>query len=206
MEKIEYRIAKTITYLFHPIFLPLYCLLLLFNLKSFFSFGIVLNARLMLIGFVVITTIIFPLIIVFLMKRQGLIQSYLMETRQERRYPYLIIAVFYFLTYNIFRQLQLPDIYTFYMMGATFLVIVVIIINIWWKISIHMVGIGGVFGIVAGLSLNMSLDLMFPIMVIILIAGLVGYARLKLNSHKPSEIYTGFFVGAIIMLGIFCFL
>jgi hypothetical protein len=206
MEKIEYSIAKTITYLFHPIFLPLYCLLLLFNLKSFFSFEIVLSARLMLIGVVIIATIIFPLFIVLLMKRQGLVQSYLMETRQERRYPYLIIAIFYFLTYNMFRQLQLPDMYTFYMMGASFLIIVVIIINIWWKISIHMVGIGGVFGVIAGLSLNMSLNMMFTIMIIIIIAGLVGYARLKLNSHKSAEIYTGFFVGAIIMLGIFCFL
>jgi len=160
----------------------------------------------MLLGFVATTTIIFPLLIIMFMKRQGLIQSYLMETRQERRYPYLIVAVFYFLTYNMFRQMQLPEMYTLYMMGATFLLVAVIIINIRWKISIHMVGIGGVFGLVTGLALNLSLDLMFLVMIVIMASGLVGYARLKLYSHRPAEIYTGFLVGALIMSGILYFL
>jgi hypothetical protein len=159
----------------------------------------------MLLAFVSVTTIFFPLIIIYLMKRQGLIQSFQMETSRERRYPYLITAIFYFLTYNMFRQLQLPDMYTLYMMGATFLLIVVVIFNIWWKISTHMVGIGGVFGLVTGLALNLSLDLMFLIMIVMILAGIIGFARLKLNSHKPSEIYTGFLAGAVIMMGIFYF-
>jgi len=202
----ENRTAKIISYFFHPIFLPLYCIFLLFNLKSYFSFEIVFNARLLLLSFVATTTIIFPLLIIFLMKRQGYIQSFQMENRKERRYPYLITAIFYILTYNMFRQLQLPDMYIFYMMGASILLIIVVIINLWWMISTHMVGIGGVAGLVIGLAIKMGIDLMFLIMIITFIAGVIGFARLKLNSHKPSEIYAGFIVGAIVMTGIFYFL
>jgi hypothetical protein len=199
----ENRIAKFISYLFHPVFMPVYCLLLLFNLKSYFSFELELKSRLILLAFVVITTLVFPLLIILLMKRQGFIQSYMMETRQERRFPYLITAIFYFLTYNMFRQMQLSDMYIYYMLGATFLLVIVVIVNLWWKISTHMIGMGGVFGLIMGLALNLGIDMIFIIAIIIFLSGIVGYARLKLNSHKPAEIYSGFLAGAFVMFGIF---
>jgi len=201
----ENRIAKFISYLFHPVFMPVYCLLLLFNLKSYFSFELEFKSRLILLAFVVITTLIFPLLIVLLMKKQGFIKSFLMETRQERRFPYLITAIFYFLTYNMFRQMQLSDMYIFYMMGAAFLLVIVVIVNLWWKISTHMIGMGGIFGLITGLALNLRMDMIFIIVTIILLSGIVGYARLKLNSHKPAEIYAGFLAGALVMFGIFYF-
>jgi hypothetical protein len=137
------------------------------------------------------------------MKRQGFIQSYQMETRQERRFPYLITAIFYFLTYNMFRQMHLPDMYIFSMMGATSLLVIVVIVNLWWKISTHMVGLGGVFGLITGLSLKLGIDMIFIIASIMLVSGIVGYARLKSGSHKPAEIYSGFLTGAIVMFAIF---
>ena len=185
--------------------MPVYCLLLLFNLKSYFSFELEFKSRLILLAFVVITTLIFPLLIVLLMKKQGFIKSFLMETRQERRFPYLITAIFYFLTYNMFRQMQLSDMYIFYMMGAAFLLVIVVIVNLWWKISTHMIGMGGIFGLITGLALNLRMDMIFIIVTIILLSGIVGYARLKLNSHKPAEIYAGFLAGALVMFGIFYF-
>jgi len=199
----ESRIAKFISYVFHPVFMPSYSLLLLFNLKSFFNFELEFKSKLILLGFVLITTVVFPLLIVLLMKRQGFIQSYAMETRQERRFPYLITAIFYFLTYNMFRQMHLPDMYVFSMMGAAVLLVIVIIINIWWKISTHMVGIGGIFGLIMGLSLKLGMDMTFIIAAIILVSGIVGYARLKSSSHKPAEIYSGFLTGVVVMFAIF---
>jgi len=205
MDKFENHFAKILSYIFHPVFLPLYCLLLLLNIKSYFTFELIFKAKLLLILFVSVSTIFFPLVMIFLMKKQGLIKSYQMNNRQERIYPYIIVVIFYFLTYNLFRQMQLPDIFLLYMLGATLLLLIVIIINIWWKISTHMVGIGGVLGLVAALMIKLSLNLIFLFAVIILLAGLIGFARLKLNSHKPLEIYAGLLAGIFIMLGIFCF-
>jgi len=195
--------AKIISYIFHPVFLPLYCLIMLFNLNSYFSFELILKAKLLLIAFVSITTIIFPLTIIFLMKRQGIIKSLFMETKQERIYPYFIITIFYFLTYNLFRQVQLPSMYILSMLGASILLLIVSVLNFWLKISVHLVGIGGLFGIITALALSLSINLIFQIIIIIFIAGLIGYSRLKLNSHKPYEIYSGFIVGAVIMLSVF---
>ena len=140
------------------------------------------------------------------MKRQGYIQNLHMENLRERRLPYMIVVIFYFLTYNMFRQMELPSMFTNYMLGATVLLIIVTVVNFWWKISTHMIGIGGVFGVITGIAIKLDLDLMFIIMMVTVLSGIIGYSRLKLDAHKPSEIYTGFITGALVMIAIFCFL
>jgi len=73
------------------------------------------------------------------------------------------------------------------------------------KISLHMVGTGGFLGMLVGLALNFSYPLAGAITGMILVCGLVGYIRLKTNSHKPSEVYAGFLVGAVVMFLLFFF-
>jgi hypothetical protein len=197
------KFAKIISYLFHPIFLPVYCLLLLFSIRSSANFDFMLKAQLLLLAFVAVTTIMFPLLMIFLMKWQGFIKNYEMDSRQDRLLPYLITAIFYFLVFNMFRQMHLHSIYISYMLGASTILVLIVLINIRWKISTHMAGIGGVFGMVLGISVALSYDLQFMLIVVIALAGIVGLARLKLDAHKPIEIYTGFLLGAVVMTCIY---
>lgn len=83
------------------------------------------------------------------------------------------------------------------------LIALVTLINFKWKISIHMIGIGGLTGVFIGLAINLSLNLTVMIGAFIALAGLVGFARLQLNAHKPSEIYAGYLIGVFIMSGLF---
>jgi hypothetical protein len=62
-----------------------------------------------------------------------------------------------------------------------------------------MTGMGGVTGTFLGITVRYTLNMQFLIVAAILIAGLVGYARLKLNSHKSSEVYAGFLMGVAVM-------
>jgi hypothetical protein len=199
----EEKFARVISYIFHPIFYPLFCLILLFNIRTAANFDFVWEAQLMILAFVAVTTIIFPLLMIFLMKRQHFIRSYQMESRQERLLPYLITAIFYFLAYNLFCQMQLHSIYISYILGAAFILVVVVLISLRWKVSTHMAGIGGVFGMTISVSFILSVNLMFAIMVIAVVAGIIGFARLRLNTHNPAEVYAGFIVGTIVMMGVY---
>jgi len=76
-------------------------------------------------------------------------------------------------------------------------------INLYWKISAHTGGIGGLTSMIIILSWKMQIDLYPIIATIILLSGLVGFARLKTNSHKPSEVYWGYLIGAIVFTGMF---
>jgi hypothetical protein len=96
--------------------------------------------------------------------------------------------------YMIFK-LRLPRVFFILTLGAAAAIAISVIINMKWKISIHMVGIGGLVGTFFGLSAFLLVDLRMTIIFFILIAGLLGAARLKLGAHKPSQIYVGFLAG-----------
>lgn len=202
----EERIAKLFTLVFHPLFVPFYMLLILLNVNTFFAMMIPFKAKLFLTGLVFITTILLPLLIVFLLYRLKLVKSFYLESREERIYPLLAAAVFYYITYYLLKSFSISFIFSYYMLGSTFLTILAMIISFYRKISLHMIGIGGMVGLLMGLSLNLSLDLTWFVIAAIILGGFLGFARIQSNSHKPSEIYSGFLVGAGVMFLLFIFL
>ena len=202
----EDRIAKFLTFLFHPLFVPFYMLLMLLNINVFFAMLIPVTVKWILTALVFLTTILLPLFIVFVLYRMKIIKSFSLRTREERIYPLLAIAVFYYLTYFLLKRFSISFIFSYYMLGSTFLTILAMIISFYRKISLHMIGIGGMFGLLMGLSLSLHLDLTWFVVAAVLLAGFLGFARIQSNSHKPSEIYSGFLVGAGVMFLLFIFL
>ncbi|HZX61758.1 MAG TPA: hypothetical protein VFE66_01015 [Bacteroidales bacterium] len=202
----EERIAKMFTIVFHPLFVPFYMLLILLNVNTFFAMMIPVKAKLLLSGLVFLTTILLPLLIVFLLYRLKLVKSFYLQSREERIYPLLTVAVFYYITYYLLKSFPISFIFSYYMLGSTFLTILAMIISFYRKISLHMMGIGGMLGLLMGLSLNLNLDLTWFVISVIVLGGFLGFARIQSNSHKPSEIYSGFLVGAGVMFLLFIFL
>ena len=202
----EERISKMLTFVFHPLFVPFYMLLILLNVNTFFAMMIPVKVKLLLSGLVFLTTILLPMLIVYLLYRLKLVKSFYLESREERIYPLLAVAVFYYLTYYLLKSFSISFIFSYYMLGSTFLTILAMIISFYRKISLHMIGIGGMLGLLMGLSLNLSLDLTWFVIAVIILGGFLGFARIQSNSHRPSEIYSGFLVGAGVMFLLFIFL
>ncbi len=126
-----------------------------------------------------------------------------METRQERKIPYLVTAIFYFIEFYFLIKTDIPKIIIWMMAGASLLVLSVLLINLFWKISAHMAGIGGLIGMMIGISFRLQIDLHLILVLLFLIAGLVGFARLKLSAHSSAEVYAGFLLGIFIELILF---
>ena len=168
-----------------------------------------LSAKIVLGSLVFTTTFLFPFLFILAMLfwGKGLLSSLQMETRKERSYPFITTSLLYYLSYYFLKSQGAPviNIEALFIWGATMLIIVSLIINFWWKISVHMIGIGGLTG--ALFLLNFKSFFNFPILILILIffAGLTGYARLKLEAHKPSQVYIGFLTGISVMFFIFYF-
>jgi hypothetical protein len=202
----EERIAKFFSLVFHPLFVPFYMLLVLLNVNTFFAMLIPVKVKLLLSGLVFLTTILIPLLIVFLLYRLKLVKSFYLESRDERIYPLLAVAAFYYITYYLLKSFPISFIFSYYMLGSTFLTVLAMIISFYRKISLHMMGIGGMLGLLMGLSLNLNLDLTWFVVSAIILGGFLGFARIQSNSHKPSDIYSGFLVGAGVMFLLFIFL
>jgi hypothetical protein len=127
----------------------------------------------------------------------------MLKSREERIYPLLIVAIYYYMTYYLLKNFHVSTLFSYYMLGSAFLVIITLIISFWMKISLHMVGVGGFLGFFIGLSLKLSLDIPGLILPLILLCGIVGSSRLNENSHNPSEVYLGFLAGVIVIMCLF---
>ena len=73
-----------------------------------------------------------------------------------------------------------------------------LLITLGWKISAHMVGIGGLVGVVFGLMLIHGAQAPILLGVLFLLVGALGTARLIVTDHSPAQIYIGG------LLGLFC--
>ncbi len=198
----ERKIAKTISILFNPLIVPTYSMLLLFQLDVYFALVVPVDSRWKLTLMIFILTFLFPTLITLIMLKRGVIKSIELETREERVFPFIITAGFFYLCYYLLKSLPIATIYNYFALGATFLIIIALIINFFWKISIHMMALGGMFGLFLGVSIMFLVDIPYLIFLVILISGLTGFARLKLKMHTQAQIYAGFAAGAFLMLSL----
>ncbi|MBU0486736.1 MAG: hypothetical protein KKA07_08280 [Bacteroidetes bacterium] len=196
----EKKIAHVISGLLHPMVMPFFTLLIIISLNTYISFVLTPAGKRILLGLVFTTTFMLPMSLIVLLSKKSLLKSLEMSERQERTIPYLITAIFYYVTFEMLKKFYLPDIIYSILLGAAFTAVVALFINLKWKISAHMIGIGGLIGALAALSRILMLDIHHWIMFLILIAGIIGSARLLLKAHTPMQIYAGFLTGFCLML------
>ena len=191
------KFARFLSLLLHPVLMPTYALLLIFRQSTYFANTVNPNAKLILFLIIILNTFLLPVIISYILVKRGWIKSLEMEKREERLIPYISNLLLLLIATFMIYKLRLPRIFFLLTLGAAAALAIAVIINIKWKISIHMIGIGALIGTFFGLSSFLLVDLRIAIIVFLLIAGLLGSARLTLNSHRPSQIYAGFILGFV---------
>lgn len=188
-------LAQFISVICHPVLMPTYALLLIFSTNSFLSFTIPAVAKFILYTIIVINTLLLPVLISYLLIRRGWIRSFEMERREERLFPFITNLLLLLVASFMIYRLHLPRVFYLLTLGAAASVLIAIFINLKWKISIHMIGIGGLIGTFFGMSSFLMIDLRMHIIFCLLLAGLIGTARMTLGAHHSGQIYGGFFVG-----------
>ena len=195
-------IAKIISVILHPLFMAGYGILILFFISgTFLSYlaGPVKNIVLIIIA---VNTIILPLSVVPLYISQKIIKSIHMETARERIIPLVMNSIFFYLGFYLLNKLQVPELIKMYVFASFSVVVVTLLISLKWKISIHMMGIGGLTGAIISISWHLGVDMKAVWMGLILCGGLIGFARLELNKHTPAQVYSGFFIGFLVAGGV----
>ena len=189
------RFAQVISVLGHPLFMPLYAFGLLIYTNPYINMMITETSKYFTLGILLVFTIILPILTSVLFKLFGLIDSLYMKTAKERRWPFLLTLIWYYMGIQLLTRIYVPQSFLLLMIGATSIVGVALVITSRWKISIHMLGIGGVIGAIIGISQRFQFDHSILLIALILFAGLIGYSRLKTNSHNFRQVYTGFIIG-----------
>ncbi len=206
-------LAQGISVLFHPLYIILYFfgLMILVNPYQFSGF----QHEDMVVFFISLFMLscIIPMIAVLMMYFLGFMQGGLeMSDSKDRIGPLIVTGICYcWLFINFFNSSYVPIILTIFMLGATIGLFITFLMNLFQKVSLHMVGLGGliagsitlVFGGGYGsfeiilLNQIFNINLVLLLMLIVLITGLVASARLYLKAHVTHEIYGGFIIGFI---------
>lgn len=193
--------ARLISFLFHPILFPTFGTLLILaaNPNRYGYFGDKLHIVWLIIVFAL--TFVFPAVWLLMMKRLEMIESLALSTTNERIIPFIATATFYLWTAWMFKPHNVnmkisPNEMVFYMMlGSCFCIFLALVINIFGKISLHAAAAGNLLGLTFILINSSTYDLRFFLIGAIVLAGIIGTARLILSAHTPREIYWGYFIG-----------
>ena len=205
--------ALALSGLFHPLLVPTYmfALLMLVNPFLFGANGFGEKRAMLTLLMMVLYTAIIPMVSVLLMVALNMVGSVMMEERTERIGPLLLVMVLYFwVYYNLSNSNDVPTIFSTFLLGVVIALALTFVINVLDKISMHTVGMGGLVGmliITTGLfgangipvgGYTVSLGLL--LIVGVLVAGLVGSARLALGAHDKVQVYSGYLVGFLAQL------
>lgn len=145
-----------------------------------------------------IFTAILPSVPIYLLMRKGEVKDLFMSNKEERTMPYLFSFMAYvFWSLFMWRTMQFPIFIVAMGMGAAISIFIIMLINMSWKISAHMTGIGGLAGAVFGVCFRTSINPIGFLAIILAISGLVALSRIELKAHTPLQTLAGFLVGFV---------
>jgi hypothetical protein len=193
--------SKAISYLFHPVLMPLIGLFIILNSEAYIAVMDIRVAR-MLYMIVGLFTLLLPLALFFLFLYIGYIHSVHMNDRKQRIIPYFISFIMYYIAYYLVKKLAVSSFISAFLFAAALTLLIIVIVTYFWKISTHMTGVGGLTGLVLSLSFVYNADTMYFLVIVLLVSGLLASARLSLNAHRPGEICAGFALGLITVFAI----
>jgi membrane-associated phospholipid phosphatase len=201
----EKRIAQFISVAFYPLFVPTYAFIILLTMPAYFSALMAPVAKWLVLGLVFFTTCVMPTLLIIIMIKSKIVSTTYLSVREDRTLPYIVSIIFFYLTYYILKHLQISAVYYYFVIGATMLNIIVMGINFVWKISSHTASIGALAGMIVGLSYFLGTSYFGLIALTIMIAGFIGFARLKLQAHTPAQVYAGFVLGFVTIIALFLY-
>lgn len=191
--------ALALSVICHPVFINALSLAALFFLYPALRFGIHPALKLFYWSVVFVSTAVLPMAWVGLSRLMGRISSIMLHDRDDRTVPYMLTAGLYLLDFYLAGQWGAAPLFRIYLLACSSIVVSVLLINLYTKISIHAASMGALTGILFS-SANQNLyDMRWPIMAVLLMSGLVMTARLKLDAHKPFQLYLGFVLGIGLM-------
>ncbi len=192
-------LAYLVSYIFHPLFIPLYATYYLAFMHPGYFNGISENNKIWVLLRVANNMVFFPAVLVLLLKGVGFIDSIFLKTQKERIIPYIASGTFFFWMYLVFRnQSQVPLILTAFVFSVFISSSVALIANIYFKISMHAIGVGGLLGLMLViLFTNTSSPVTLPFVIALLITGIVCTSRLIVSNHTQKDVYLGVLYGIL---------
>ena len=197
VNKLIAGLADALSTVLTPLLMPTYGIFLVLwvSVLCLLPYGTRVSVLLVCMGI----TCILPLIFLSVLRHFKLVKDLHVNVREERFIPYLFTALCYAVAAYFLYFRHSPQWFIMFLVGSAITILVMALINLKWKASAHMAGIGGVIALVyqihvLGLS---AFDLFWLLCLLIMVAGLLGSARLALRRHDIWQVLAGVIVGFV---------
>lgn len=182
-----------ISYIFHPLFIPIGGTLLYFLVTPKYSSLEIQSGNILPIF---ILTVIIPIIFFLILKNLGVISSIFLPTVKERKYPlYISCILLLMILYKVIPNNYIHELFYFFAGLLTATGAALILLFLKFKASIHLLGMGSLLMFMIGLSIHFEINITLAISIFTLLTGLVATSRLYLNAHSKNELLIGFLIG-----------
>ena len=185
--------SKILSILFHPFLMQTYGITI--ALICTFLALYPLRVKLLIWGATFLSTAVLPGLFIYLLIRNGVASDLELTKRKERVLPYVIFFTSVLLCLYFLYRMMMPFWLIALLRGVCIALFIALCINFFWKISAHMIGIGGLLGGLMGIAHVHLINPYSAFMAVWLIACLVGMSRIFLKRHTPMQVYAGFSLG-----------
>jgi hypothetical protein len=201
-------VANIVSYVCHPVFMPVVMAYVVYRLMPDEFVGLTPKQVGLLFINIGYTSVFFPLFSIFLMKQLGFISGYHMPTARERTGPLMATMIFYFWVSHVFNNMPgiVPLGLKVLLLGNLWGIILLFMANIFTKVSMHTAAAGGAVGIIIVLMIMSSANMVAPLLIAIIVAGIIGIARAILGMHQRGDIWLGYIIGIIVQLGAYVYM
>ncbi len=188
-----HHILKSISVIFHPLLMPILGVIFYFAKTPRFIDKEVIWAKLVSLS---ILTIILPILLYFLLKTLGRVNSIYLRSTKERIIPLILNAIVIIL---VIQRVLRPDPYIelyYFFVGILISTLTCLILAFFkFKASIHMIAISGVFMFFIALSIHFNININGTLALMCIVTGAVATSRLHLKAHTYPELIMGIVVG-----------
>ncbi|WP_077196842.1 phosphatase PAP2 family protein [Prevotella ihumii] len=187
--------ARVVSMLLTPFYLPVIGVLaiLVFSYLSTFPWQVKLSLVLMVYLF----TVLVPTLLIHIYRQYHGWTLLQLGTKERRMMPYIISILCYFGCLYIMDLIHLPHLITSMLMVALVIQVLCAVINVWWKISTHTAGMGGVLGALVAFSFILNFNPVWWLCLAIVASGIVGSSRIILRQHTLTQVTAGLFLGIV---------
>jgi hypothetical protein len=191
-------LGQVVSFLFHPLFLTSYVAgFIIFIHPSEFA-GVPQREKIFRLISVFFISCFLPLFSILLCKPLGFIQSLYLRSSRERIIPYALVMFFYWWLWYVFHNLpNIAPALVKFLLGCFLAICGGWMGNIYFKISMHALGAGGLLMFAILFSLNEPYASGTYLSIAVLVSGLVCTSRFIVSDHSAREIYSGFLLGLL---------
>ena len=189
-------LLKSISYIFHPLIMPLLGVLFYFSKSPRFIPSEIIQAKIVSLF---ILTIILPILLYLILKLIGLVNTVNLKTTKERIYPLILNCIVIILVLQRIltpaQSIELVELYFFFIGILISTVTCLALALVKFKASIHMIASAGFFMFAIAIAIHFKININGTIALMCIILGAIATSRLHMNAHTSIELIAGFFVG-----------